>query len=130
MAKYEIVTSGNFDQLLNSLHSGIISGSSSASYESGSDFFINEVRLATRVYERYSWFGGNRVSMTVSILGYQNQLFVSVITAGGSKALFFKVNTLGEEAFLHKAVQILQDYPCLYQGGAKLLDNFTPYIPQ
>ena len=122
MAKHEIVTSGNFDQLLNSLHSGIISGSTSASYESGSDFAINGVRLAIRVYERYSWFGKNRVSMTVSILGYQSKLFVSVFTAGGSQALFFKINTLSEEAFLKKAIKILQEYPCL-QEGTKLLDN-------
>ena len=32
---------------------------------------------------------------------------LSAITAGGSEAVFFKVNTIGEEAFLDKLEEIL-----------------------
>lgn len=34
-------------------------------------------------------------------------IHVSAITAGGSQALFFKVNTWGEEAFLDKLRELL-----------------------
>ena len=32
---------------------------------------------------------------------------LSAITAGGSQAVFFKINTLGEEAFLDKLIELL-----------------------
>lgn len=58
------------------------------------------VRCCVRVYERYSWTGGNRVSMTVTLVGDGEELCLSAITAGGSQAMLFKMNTMGEEAFL------------------------------
>ena len=44
--------------------------------------------------------GGNRLSLTLTM--FQNgdsPIRLSAITAGGSQAVFFKVNTLGEESF-------------------------------
>ena len=32
---------------------------------------------------------------------------LSAITAGGSQAVFFKINTWGEEAFLDKLIELL-----------------------
>ena len=52
------------------------------------------------MYERYSWTGGNRVSMNMTLVGRGQDLFLTAITSGGSQAMFFKVNTWGEEAFL------------------------------
>ena len=60
----------------------------------------NGVRCAVRVYERYSAIGGNRVSMNVTLVGEGDHLFLSAITSGGSQAMFFKINTWGEDAFL------------------------------
>jgi hypothetical protein len=34
-----------------------------------------------------------------------------MITAGGSRAVMFKVDTVGEEAFLRKGVAALQGFP-------------------
>ena len=34
----------------------------------------------------------------------------SAITSGGSQAVFFKLNTLGEESFLEKLVPIVENY--------------------
>lgn len=56
-------------------------------------------RCAVRVFERYSYMGGNRVSMNVTLVGNDRDLFFSAITSGGSSAVFFKLNTLGERAF-------------------------------
>jgi hypothetical protein len=82
------------------MHNDIIRGSVSASYEDGSDIDIGDVKLAVRVYGRYSMIGGNRVSLNVVIAGHGRNLHVTAISAGGSQAVFFKINTLGEEAFL------------------------------
>ena len=100
MAKYECRLTGSFDAVLAQLHDGILGGSASASYEDGSDYAAGGVRCAVRVYERYSMAGGNRVSLNLTLVGNGDRLFLSAITSGGSQAMFFKVNTWGEEAFL------------------------------
>lgn len=100
MAKYELQLRGEFDGVLNILHDGILRGSMSATYEDGSNYDAGDIRCAVRVYERYSYMGGNRVSLNLTLLGNGTDLFLSAITSGGSQAVFFKVNTWGEEAFL------------------------------
>lgn len=100
MAKLERRLKGEFNKVLNELHQGILDASMSASYEDGSDYVSGDVRCALRVYERYSYMGGNRVSMALTLMGNGEDIFLSAITSGGSQAVFFKVNTWGEEAFL------------------------------
>lgn len=108
MAKYECRLRGDFDRILGYLHNGILEGSSSASYEDGSDYTAGDVRCAVRVYERFSYAGGNRVSLNLTLAGKGEELFLSAITSGGSQALFVKLNTLGEEAFLDKLVELVE----------------------
>ena len=108
MAKYERVFHGDFDRVLQRLHDGLLEGSASASYEDGSDYAAGDVRCAVRVYERYSFTGGNRLSVTVTLVGQGGELFLSAIPAGGSKALFFKINTWGEDAFLEQVRTIAE----------------------
>ena len=108
MAKYEKHLTGNFDEVLNAVTDGVLNGSMSASYEDGSDWTNGTVRCAVRVFERYSYMGGNRVSMNVTLVGNGCDLFLSAITSGGSQAVFFKLNTLGEESFLEKLVAIVE----------------------
>jgi len=55
-------------------------------------------------------FGGNRVSLNITLIGKDDDLFVTAITAGGSQAIFFKINTIGEGRFLDCAVKIIEDY--------------------
>lgn len=108
MAKLEKTLSGNFNQILNKIENGILNGSMSASLEDSSDFRAGDARCSVRVFERYSYAGGNRVSLSVTL--FQNgdePIQLSAITAGGSQALFFKVNTWGEEAFLDKLRELL-----------------------
>lgn len=110
MAKSEYRVRADFDALLNEIHREIMDGSVSASYEDGSDMRADGVRCAVRVYERYSWFGGNRVSLNVTLLGRNGEVYVSAITSGGSQAVFLKLNTVGEEAFLEKLDRIMERY--------------------
>lgn len=100
MAKLECRIHGDFQATLSRLENSIQSGSLSASYEGGSDYDTAGTRVAVRVYERYSYLGGNRVSMNLTLVGHGEELFLSVITSGGSQAVFFKLNTWGEESFL------------------------------
>ena len=110
MAKFEKHLTGNFDEFLQRISDSVLNGSMSASYEDGSDWTSGEVRCAVRVFERYSYMGGNRVSMNVTLVGKGEELFLTAITSGGSQAVFFKLNTLGEESFLEKLVPIVENY--------------------
>ena len=108
MAKLEKTLTGDFNQWLDRITNGILNGSVSATLEDRSFFKEGEARCAVRVFERYSHAGNNRVSMTVTL--FQNgdgPIHLSAITAGGSQAVFFKLNTWGEEAFLDKLREIL-----------------------
>lgn len=80
----------------------------SASLEESSDFRSGAARCAVRVFERYSWTGSNRLSLSITL--FQNgdgPIYLSAASSGGSQGVFFKVNTWGEEAFLEKLQELL-----------------------
>jgi hypothetical protein len=108
VAKLEKNLTGNFDAVLRRITDGILNGSCSGSLEDSSDFFGENCRCSVRVFERYSAFGGNRVSMSVTLFQREDgRIQLSAITAGGSQAVFFKLNTLGEENFLDTLREII-----------------------
>ncbi len=108
MAKLEKTLTGDFNALLAKIETGILNGSASASLEESSDFVTGNAKCSVRVFERFSYSGGNRLSMNVTLFQVDNgPIELSAITAGGSNAKFFKINTLGEEIFLDKLKEIL-----------------------
>ena len=101
MAKIERHLKGDFDAVLLDIHDAIINGSVSATLEDSSYFVTKGARCAVKVFERYSALGGNRVSLTISLMqGSGGPIYASAITSGGSQGIFLKLNTAGEEAFL------------------------------
>lgn len=108
MAKLECTVTGNFDAVLNKIVEGIDSSSFTSSLEDGSDYTFGDVRCSVRVFERYSYMGQNRVSLNLTLLQVGNApIQLSAITSGGSQAMFFKINTFGEESFLEALKSIL-----------------------
>ena len=101
MAKLEKTLTGDFGTILRRIEDGVLNGSMSATLEESCDWHTTAgARCSVRVFERYSYFGGNRVSMSVTLFQSGNVIKLCAITSGGSQAMFFKVNTVGEEAFL------------------------------
>jgi len=109
MAKYTASISGDYDTIIKRIDSAVLDGSFSASYEDGVLCSDNGYVSAMRVYERYSFTGGNRVSLSVFLFGKDNRYNLTLIASGGSQATFFKMNTLGEEAFLDSVVSAIED---------------------
>lgn len=110
MAKLEKKLKGDFDEILEKIEDGILDGSISATLEDKSDFSKDGIRCSVRVFERYSWFGGNRVSLNVTLFqASADEIKLSAITSGGSTALIMKVNTVGENAFLDKLRDVLDE---------------------
>ncbi len=99
---------GGFQEVYDRIKRGVLDRSSSATLEEAWEARGAHSRCATLVFERYSWTGSNRVSMTVTL--YQEAdgpIRVCGITSGGSQAVFFKLNTIGEESFLDTLKEIL-----------------------
>ncbi|MBQ9122901.1 MAG: hypothetical protein IJY10_05340 [Lachnospiraceae bacterium] len=108
MAKLERSIKGDFTQVKERIKNGILQGSISASLEDISYFSSKDAKCCVMVFERFSYMGNNRVSMNVTL--FQNgeeDIQLSAITSGGSQAVFFKVNTWGEDAFLEKLIELL-----------------------
>ncbi len=107
MAKYEKTVKGRFGEIVSRLDDAIMNKSMSASLEDLTSYRCDGFETTTRVYERYSYFGGNRVSMALTVSGKDGIYKVSAITSGGSQAVFFKINTVGEESFLDTVIEAI-----------------------
>ena len=108
MAKLEREINTDFDELINRIEKEILDGSISATLEDSSDFIIDNARCSVRVFERYSAFGGNRLSLNVTLFQVgDGPIKISAISSGGSQTVFLKVNTFGETAFLECLENIL-----------------------
>lgn len=110
MAQTDHELTGDVDRFVAHLDRTITEGSVTGKLEGGADVAIGDARMVVRVYERYSAVGGNRVSLSISILAAGGRMRVSAITSGGSTGMFFKVNTLGEGAFLQRAQEAIASF--------------------
>ena len=110
MAKIEVQLTGDFDTIIEEITDEILRKSMSAELEAASDFAGGTSRCSVRVFERYSMIGSNRVSLNITLFETDTQLQLSAIASGGSQAMFFKVNTFGEEAFLEELHPIIKKY--------------------
>ena len=110
MAKLEATLHGDFQAIVSDLENAVMQGSVSASKEDSVLYDKNGVRCYAGVFERYSYTGGNRVSMTVTLFGDDASSDLCVITSGGSTGMFFKWNTIGEESFLETIEDCVKKY--------------------
>ena len=109
MAKFTYSLTGDFDRILKRIEQGVLDASTSATLEDGWDVREGDSRCAVRVFERYSYAGGNRVSMNVTLFQSGSAVRICAITSGGSQAMFFKVNTWGEETFLDTLKDVIRN---------------------
>lgn len=100
MAKYTARLNGEFYSFCRFIQDYILNSSVSATLEETNTTVVNDVQCCVLAFERYSVMGSNRVSLNITVLGFEEQIYAAGIAAGGSQAMFFKVNTFGEEAFL------------------------------
>ncbi len=109
MPKLECALYGDFDAILQEIDD-VLDKNISLTLEESSDFETKHCRCAVRVYERYSFLSGGRVSLNITLLQADNKLFFSGVTSGGSEAIFFKLDTIGEKTFLKKLFNIVKKY--------------------
>ena len=110
MAKLEQTFKGKYEDVVAFIEETLTSEKLSCELESGSDYKTGEVEVTVRVYERYSFSGGNRLSISITIVSNGEDIYLSAITSGGSQAVFFKMNRIGENRLLNQFESLLIEY--------------------
>lgn len=88
----------------------IVSGNLSASLEESSRFVEDNIIVQVDMFERYSFFGKNRVALSVTSIFKDDYIHITAMSSGGSQAVLMKINTVGEESFLNRYIQCVEDY--------------------
>ncbi len=109
MAKYTKTMQGDIDDFVAYLKDKILKGSFTASLEE-EEHYRNAVSYSVLVFERYSYIGSNRLSLSITIVQEHDSLRLVAVSSGGSQAVLFKVNTFGEDSFLGKLIKIIEAY--------------------
>lgn len=110
MAKIEREFKGNFDEFIHYLDKEWTSLGVTSTMENFSNHKVGDVKVAVRVIERFGMLGSNRVSLNITIVGNNNDIYLSAITSGGSQAMFFKLNTISEHNFVKRFESQLNYY--------------------
>lgn len=96
MAKYEKKIVGNFEEIINKLQNEIINSGGSMNLVDESNYSLGDTNVAVRVYDKYFMRNGNRASLSLTVAGYGNDIFISAIGAGGGQGVIFNFS-LGAE---------------------------------
>lgn len=110
MAKYELSLKADFDEFVTAVKSGVYNRSSTISLEEESSITAGNVRIHSVAYERYAFMGKNRSSLNVTFVGCDGIVHLIGFGTGGSSAVFLKVNTWSEEAFLDTLIDAVEEF--------------------
>jgi hypothetical protein len=96
MAKYEKSMIGQFDSVVDRLHEDIVNSGMTMDLVDESNYAIGDTKIAVRVYDKYFMRNGNRASLSLTVVGHGDDIFISAIGAGGGKGIIFNFS-LGAE---------------------------------
>jgi hypothetical protein len=97
MAKYEKTIVGNFEEIVNRLQNEIINSGMSMELVDESNYSSGDTNIAVRVYDKYFMRNGNRASLSLTVAGHGNDIFISAIGAGGGQGIIFNFSLGAEE---------------------------------
>jgi hypothetical protein len=96
MAKYEKTMTGQFESIVNRLQEDIINSGITMNLVDESNYTFGDANIAVRVYDKYFMRNGNRASLSLTVVGHGNDIFISAIGAGGGQGIIFNFS-LGAE---------------------------------
>ena len=71
---------------------------------------IGNSDLYVMVFEKYYARASNRVSLTISVCAFEDEVMVDAISSGGGQGAFFKFSWGAEDDFLDGVEQALREY--------------------
>lgn len=96
MAKYEKTLIGQFESVVNRLQEDIINSGLTMNLVDESNCTVGDTNIAVRVYDKYFMRNGNRASLSLTVVGHGNDIYISAIGAGGGQGIIFNFS-LGAE---------------------------------
>jgi len=97
MAKYEKRMTGQFRDVVYQLENDIANSATSMNLVDQSNYTSGDTKIAVRVYDKYFMRNGNRASLSLTVVGHGDQVFISAIGAGGGQGIIFNYS-LGAES--------------------------------
>lgn len=104
MAKYEKTIIGQFEEVINRLQNDIANSGITMNLVDESNHTSGDTNIAVRVYDKYFMRNGNRASLSLTVVGHGNHIFISAIGAGGGQGVLFNFS-LGAEDDMVAIVQ-------------------------
>lgn len=103
-------TEQQFLKFVKSLPDLVKSYSTSATHEETRLVKSDETYVQIDMFERYSMFSDSRVALGVTTIYKNGKIDITAMSAGGSRAIFFKMDTVGENNFLDGFKNVVKDY--------------------
>lgn len=97
MAKFEKTLSGNFNEIIDKMQNEIMNSGISMKLVDESNYSFGDTNVAVRVYDKYFMRNGNRASLSLTVAGHGNDIFISAIGAGGGQGVIFNFSLGAEE---------------------------------
>lgn len=97
MAKFEKTLSGNFNEIIDKLQNEIMNSGFSMNLVDESNYSLGNTNVAVRVYDKYFMRNGNRASLSLTVAGQGDDIFISAIGAGGGQGVIFNFSLGAEE---------------------------------
>ena len=97
MAKYERNIMGQFEEVINRLQNDIDNSGVTMNLVDESNYTSGDTKIAVRVYDKYFMRNGNRASLSLTVVGRGNDIFISAIGAGGGQGILFNFSLGAEE---------------------------------
>ncbi|KLU65766.1 MULTISPECIES: DUF6054 family protein [Desulfosporosinus] len=97
MAKYEKTITGQFEEVVNHLQEDIGNSGLTMNLVDESNYISGNTNIAVRVYDKYFMRNGNRASLSLTVVGHGDNIFISAIGAGGGKGVLFNFSLGAEE---------------------------------
>ena len=110
MAKLERVVQGDFLALKEYIKRELPQKSMTFTLEEEFEGTANGKHYWVAACERYAYSGGNRTSLCITLIETEDGNHIMATGTGGSQALFMKINTWGESAFLDTLEEVLEAY--------------------
>ncbi|EHQ91009.1 DUF6054 family protein [Desulfosporosinus youngiae] len=111
MAKYEASITGQFQKVLNRLETDIGNSGLTMKLVDESNYAAGDTNIAVRVYDKYFMRNGNRASLSLTIAGRGNNIFISAIGAGGGQGILFNFSLGAEDdmvAIVQKSIERME----------------------
>lgn len=94
----------NFKKYSNRLQVDIGNSGLTMNLVDESNYTVGDTNIAVRVYDKYFMRNGNRASLSLTVVGSGNNIFISAIGAGGGQGILFNFS-LGAEDDMVAIVQ-------------------------